>query len=50
MGFSSGLLVYCIGAFKCYLDISDLGSVVSKGNPSFAFVVEFVGLGFILCF
>jgi hypothetical protein len=59
MAFRSDLLVYCISAFKRYLDIRmfekvcdfpDLGLVVCKGDPFFALVVDFVGLGFVLHF
>jgi hypothetical protein len=46
--FRSGLLVYCICAFKCYLEVRmfeevsnfpDLGIVVCKGNPFLALVL-----------
>jgi hypothetical protein len=51
-------LVYCISAFKGYLDVRmfkevgdlpDLGTVVCEGNPFFA-LVDFIGFGFISCF
>jgi hypothetical protein len=47
-------LVYCIGAFKGYLDVRmfkevgdfpDLGTVVCEGNPFFA-LVYFIGFNF----
>jgi hypothetical protein len=59
MAFRSGLFVYCISAFKRYLDVRmfekvcdfpDLGTVVWKGDPFFALVVDIVCLGFILHF
>jgi hypothetical protein len=59
LAFRSGLLVYCISAFKCYLDdrmsekvcdFPDLGTVVREGDPFFALVVDFVGFSFILHF
>jgi hypothetical protein len=51
-------LVYCISAFKGYIDVRmfkevgdfpDLGTVVCEGNPFFA-LVDFIGFSFILFF
>jgi hypothetical protein len=57
--FRSGLLVYCISTFKCYVDVRmfgmacdfpGLGTPMYEGNPFFALVVDFVSVGFILRF
>jgi hypothetical protein len=57
MALMSGLLVFCIGASKCCLDICmfeqvcdfpDLGAVISEGNPFCALVV-YVLAGVLLC-
>jgi hypothetical protein len=53
----SGLLLYCVRAFKCFLfekvsDLSIFGAVVGESGPFFISVISFVLVGFVLylCF
>jgi hypothetical protein len=53
----SCLLLYCVRAFKCYLDVclfekvsdlSNFGAVVGERGPFFVSVISFVLVGFVL--
>jgi hypothetical protein len=57
----SGLLLYCVRAFECYLDVclfekvgdfSNIGAVVGESGPFFVSIISFVRVGFVLylCF
>jgi hypothetical protein len=51
--FRSGLVVYCISTFKCYLDVDmfenvcdfpDLGIVICEGNPFLLWLLTFTAV------